>query len=46
MTDKLISLVIKVCDWVVGKDKRITRSDLDESENVHSHEKWLDKHLD
>lgn len=27
-------------------DKRITRSDLDESENVHSHEKWLDKHMD
>lgn len=44
MTDKLISLVIKVCDWVVGKDKRITRSDLDESSG--SHEKWLDKHMD
>lgn len=39
MTDKLISLVIKVCDWVVGKDKRIPRSDLDESENVFGEEK-------
>lgn len=26
-------------------DKRITRSDLDESENVFP-EKWLDKHMD
>nr|DAZ05895.1 MAG TPA: protein of unknown function DUF1660 [Caudoviricetes sp.] len=28
------------------RDKRIPRSYLDESENVHSHEKWLDKHMD
>ena len=34
MTDKLISLIIKVCDWIVGKDEDFNRSDLDESENI------------
>lgn len=45
MTDKLISLVIKVCDWFAGVDDDFNRSDLDESENVFP-EKWLDKHMD
>ena len=26
--------------------EQINRSDLDESKDVHSHEKWLDKHMD
>lgn len=32
------------CQWCVKN--KINRSDLDESKNVHSHEKWLDKHMD
>ncbi len=36
-TDKLISLVIKLCDWVANlkENKKMTEAD-----------KWLDKHMD
>ena len=52
------ALYIRVCkrcekiEWVSSNsglevyDGKLNRSDLDESENVHSHEKWLDKHMD
>ena len=38
MTDKILTLIIKVCDWVVGKDEDFNRSELDESENVFGEE--------
>ncbi|WP_354473420.1 DUF1660 family phage protein [Lactococcus lactis] len=30
----------------MGNPYFINSSDLDESENVHTHERWLDKHRD
>ena len=38
MTDKILTLIIKVCDWVVGKDEVFNRSELDESENIFGEE--------
>ena len=41
MTDKILTLIIKACDWIVGKDDNIDRSDLDESENVFGEEQTM-----
>lgn len=39
MTDKLISLVIKVCDWIVGKDHKKLKHEFNELENKNAERK-------
>lgn len=38
MTEKILTLIIKVCDLIFGTDEYFNRSELDESENVFGEE--------
>lgn len=40
MTDKLISLVIKVCDWFAGEEPKKLKEDFKELENKNAERKF------
>ena len=39
MTDKILTLIIKVCDWIVRKEHKKLKNEFDELENKNAERK-------